>query len=295
VNKYRFIVQVRNQYPVRLLCRVLGVGKSGLYRWLSRGGAPTVKQAQDAVMIDTIRRAHVLTRGVYGYRRITAELREQGCVVNRKRIARLMSLAGLSGADRRRRAGKPRQAERQTPPAPDLVNRQFTADAPDQLWVADATYLRTWEGWLYLAVVVDAFSRKVVGWSISDRFTSELVIDAFGMAAHRRQPVAGQVIHHSDRGCQYTSYAFGSRLRDSGVLASMGSVADAYDNAMAETFFATIKTELVYRRSWPTRHELETEIFSYIEGFYNRVRRHSALGYVSPERYEYHHAVSLAA
>lgn len=296
MNKYRFIVQAKQMHPVRLLCRVLQVSKSGFYQWMQLGDKSCQREIADQQMIKRVAQAHADSRGIYGYRRVTVELRDQGCVVNHKRIARLMRIAGLSGVDKRRRPGKTRIRERSVAPAPDLVKREFTASTPNRLWVADATYLRTWEGWTYLAVVIDAYSRKVVGWSMSDRFTSELVIDAFGMAIHQRKPSAGQLVHHSDRGCQYTSYAFGRHLRKSGVLASMGSVADAFDNAMAETFFATLKTELVYRRSWPTRHELETETFSYIEGFYNRKRRHSSLGYQSPTTYEdQHHAAPTAA
>lgn len=209
-----------------------------------------------------------------------------------KGVARLMKLAGLCGVDRRRKPGKHRP-ERKAVPAPDRVKRDFSAGAPNQLWVADGTYLRTWEGWLFLAVVIDAFSRKVVGYAMADTFTSELVIDVVGQAIHRRRPVPGQLIHHSDRGTQYVSYAFGGYLCESGVLASMGSVGDSYDNAMAEAFFATLKAELVYRRSWPSRHELEIEVFSYIEGFYNRTRRHSRLGYMSPDRFEQQAATTV--
>lgn len=294
MTRYRFIAQARKSYPVRLLCRVLRVSHSGFYDWQQRGEAPTAKQHDDARVTELIRAAHTASRGTYGARRVTAELCADGHQINRKRVARLLRLAGLCGVHRRR-VGKRGRPERQAAPAPDLVRREFTAPAPDRLWVADATYLRTWEGWLYLAVVVDAFSRQVVGWSMSDAFTSELVIDAFGMAIHRRQPTQGQLIHHSDRGCQYTSYTFGRRLRESGVLASMGSVADAFDNAPAETFFATLKTELVYRRSWPTRHELEVEVFSYIEGFYNQRRRHSRLDYLSPMQYEARYWSSIPA
>jgi transposase InsO family protein len=196
---------------------------------------------------------------------------------NRKAVARLVRLAGIEGAHRRRR-GKPRRKAATMATAPDLVRRQFTATAPNRLWVADISYLRTWEGFLYLAVVVDAYSRRVVGWAMADHLRTELILDAVGMAIQHQRPARDQVIHHSDRGTQYTSFEFGRTLRSCGILASLGSVADCYDNAMAETFFAALKTELIYTRAWPSRHELEMEVFSYIEGFYNPRRRHSRLG-----------------
>ncbi|MGY2004630.1 IS3 family transposase [Blastococcus sp. SYSU DS1024] len=223
-------------------------------------------------------------RRVYGVRRLTAEIRSRGHAWNRKRVARLMRVAGIEGIHRRRR-GKYGRRSASTATADDLVERNFTAPVPDQLWVADITYLRTWEGFLYLAVVVDACSRRVVGWAMADHLRTELVLDAVGMALFTRRPAPG-LVHHSDRGSQYTSYDFGKTLRTSGLLASMGRVGSAYDNAMAESFFATLKAELVYRRAWPTRHELEMEVFSYIEGFYNTRRRHSRLDNVSPADFE---------
>jgi putative transposase len=176
------------------------------------------------------------------------------------------------------------QTER-TPPAPDLVKRNFTPEAPDRLWVSDITYVRTWEGWLYLSFVLDTYSRRVVGWSMSNNLRTELVLDAVNMAIYTRRPSAG-LIHHSDRGSQYTSVEFGSRLREAGLLPSMGSVADAYDNSMAESFVSTLKRELIHRHSWPSRQTARMAIFEYIEGFYNTHRRHSALGHLSPSEYE---------
>jgi transposase InsO family protein len=191
-----------------------------------------------------------------------------------------MTVAGIEGIHRRRH-GKKRSRIGAGSVAPDLVGRQFLAQRPDQLWVTDISYLRTWEGFLYLAVVVDACTRRVVGWAMADHLRRELVLDALGMALHQRKPTAG-LIHHSDHGVQYTSIDFGRTLRTSGVVASMGSIGDAFDNAMAESFFATLKEEMIYRRAWPTRHEIEMEVFSFIEGFYNPLRRHSRLGNLSP-------------
>ncbi|MGY1673858.1 IS3 family transposase, partial [Geodermatophilus sp. SYSU D00710] len=196
----------------------------------------------------------------------------------------LMSLGGIEGIHRRRR-GKYGRRTHSTATAADLVERNFAAAAPDRLWVADITYLRSWEGFLYLAVVVDACTRRVVGWAMADHLRTELVLDAVGMALFARKPAPG-LVHHSDRGSQYTAYEFGKTLRSSGLLASMGRVGSAFDNAMAESFFATLKAELVYRRAWPTRHELEMEVFSYIEGFYNPRRRHSRLDNLSPADFE---------
>ncbi|GIJ06785.1 IS3 family transposase [Spirilliplanes yamanashiensis] len=286
---YRFIAAEKTTYPVRLLCHVLGVGHSAFYAWLG-GGRDRAEQRvrDDQARAAAARQAWAEHRCVYGARRLTAELHERGHRWNRKAVARLMRLAGIEGAHRRRR-GKPRRRAVATATAPDLVQRRFTATAPDRLWVADISYLRTWEGFLYLAVVVDAFSRRVVGWAMADHLRTELILDAVGMAIQARRPARDQLIHHSDRGTQYTSFEFGRTLRSCGVLASMGSVADCFDNALAETFFATLKTELVYTRSWPTRHELEMEVFSYIEGFYNPRRRHSRLGNVSPATYETRH------
>jgi putative transposase len=195
-----------------------------------------------------------------------------------------MTVADIEGIHRRRH-GKKRRRIAAGSVAPDLVKRQFVADGPDQPWVADISYLRTWEGFLYLAVVIDACTRRVVGWAMADHLHHELVLDALGMALHQRKPVAG-LIHHRDHGVQYTSIEFGRTLRTSSVVASMGSIGDAFDNAMAESFFATLKEEMIYRRAWPTRHELEIEVFSFIEGFYNPLRRHSRLGNLSPAAYE---------
>ena len=228
---------------------------------------------------------HRENRGVYGSRRVTAELRiGEGVVLSRKRVQRLMRAAGLSGLVARKR-GRTTIGVPGVRVADDLVERRFRPEAPDVLWVADITYLRTWEGWVYLAAVQDAYSRRIVGWSMADHMRAELVVDALEMALHRRRPNPG-LIHHSDQGSQFVSLAFGQKARDAGIAISMGSKGCAYDNAVAESFFATLKKELVHRRSWPTRRELISEVFEFVEGFYNTTRRHSTLGYLSPAQFE---------
>jgi putative transposase len=279
-----FIAAEKTTYGVRRLCRVFAISPTTFYAWARRHGGPTDAELADAYAINDLHDAWVEHRRTYGARRLTAEILDRGRPWNRKRVARLMRLGAIEGVHRRRR-GKYGKKAGSTATAPDMVNRQFTAQRPDQLWVADITYLRSWEGFVYLAVVVDAFSRKVVGWAMADHLRTELVLDAVGMAIHTRHPDPG-LVHHTDRGSQYTSYEFGKALRSSGLLASMGRVGSAYDNAMAESVFATLKTELVYRQSWPTRHQLEMEVFSYLEGFYNTRRRHSRLGNLSPTNYE---------
>ena len=279
-----FIAAEKTVYGVRRLCRVCGISRTSFYSWAARSGGPTAAELDDAYAIQAARKAWVEHRRIYGARRLTAEVRDRGHGWNRKRVARLMRLGSIEGVHRRRR-GKYGRRSVSTATAPDRVERDFTATAPNQLWVADISYLRSWEGFVYLAVVVDAFSRKVVGWAMADHLRTELVLDAVGMAITTRKPPAGTV-HHTDRGSQYTSYEFGKALRASGLLASMGRIGSAFDNAMAESVFSTLKTELIYRRSWPTRHELEMEVFSYLEGFYNTRRRHSRLGNLSPTDYE---------
>jgi putative transposase len=215
---------------------------------------------------------------------VQAELRlGEGIRVSRKRVQRLMRRAGLSGLVSRKR-GRTTIRVPGVRVADDLVERRFRPAAPDVLWVADITYLRTWEGWVYLAIQ-DAFSRRIVGWSMADHMRAELVLDALQMALHRRNPGPG-LVHHSDQGSQFVSLAFGQKARDAGIAVSMGSKGCAYDNAVAESFFATLKKELVHRRSWPIRRELIGEVFEFVAGFYNTTRRHSTLGYLSPAQFE---------
>src|SRR5436190_5505087 len=270
-------------FPVAVMCRVLKVSRTGFYNWERR--APSDRALQDAWLTEKVKHLHEQSRGVYGTPRIHAELRlEHDIRVGKKRVARLMKAAGISGV-------RPRKRWRTTiripgiTPASDLVERQFSPDRPNVLWVADITYLRTGEGWLYLAAVQDAYSRQIVGWSMATHMRASLVVDALKMALSRRRPGPG-LIHHSDQGGQYVSLAFGRAARDAGIAVSMGSRGDVYDNAVAETFFATLKKELVNRRSWPSRLELQSAVFEYIEAFYNRQRRHSTLGMLSPNTYE---------
>lgn len=282
---YGFVQAQKANHRVNVMCRVLKVSTSGFYDW--RGRPSSARAQADALLSEKIARIHTDSRETYGAPRIHFELRTLGVRCARKRVARLMREAGLFGCGGRRRKIRTtlRSRNERTPPAPDLVKRNFTPEAPDRLWVADITYVRTWEGWLYLSFVLDAYSRKIVGWSMSNHLKTELVVDAVNMAIYNRRPAPG-LIHHSDRGSQYTSVEFGSRLKEEGLLPSMGSVADAYDNSMAESFVSTLKRELIHRHSWPNRQMARTAIFEYIEGFYNTRRRHSALGNLSPREYE---------
>jgi putative transposase len=283
VSVYRFVSAEKARTPVSLACRWLGVSRSGYYEWATR--APSQRALTDAWLTERIRAIHKAHRGVYGAPRIHADLRlAHGVRVSRRRVERLMRAAGISGLVRRKR-GRTTISVPGIRVADDLVERRFRPDVPNVLWIADVTYLRTWEGWLYLAAVQDAYSRRIVGWSMADHMRSELVVDALQMAVSRRRPAPG-LIHHSDQGSQYVSLAFGQAARDAGIARSMGSTGDCYDNAVAESFFATLKKELVHRRSWPTRRELTSDVFEYLEAFYNRVRRHSTLGYLSPVDYE---------
>jgi putative transposase len=280
---FRLIEAEKAQHPVSLLCSVLGVTRAGYYAWRQRG--PSRRALDDAELASLIRRVFVESLETYGAPRIHAELRAaHGIRVGRKRVARLMRLLELEGVSRRGKRRRTTIPDPAAAPAPDLVGRRFTAARPNELWLADI-YLPTREGWLFLAVVLDAYSRRIVGWSMRDDLKAELVLDALGMAVTRRKPPAG-VVHHSDRGSQYTSLAFGTTLRESGLVASMGRRGDAYDNAACENVISTIKNELIKRRSWTSRDQARLAVFSYIEAFYNPRRRHSALGYQNPIDYQ---------
>jgi putative transposase len=283
VTCYRIVLAEKARTPVSVACELLGVSTSGFYAWASR--APSDRELSDAWLLERIKQIHAENREVYGSRRVTAELRlGEGIAVSCKRVQRLMRQAGLSGLVARKR-GRTTIRVPGVRVADDLVERRFRPAAADVLWVADITYLRTWEGWVYLAAVQDAYSRRIVGWSMADHMRSELVVDALQMGLHRRRPAPG-LIHHSDQGSQFVSLAFGQKARDAGIAVSMGSKGCAYDNAVAESFFATLKKELVHRRCWPTRRELISEVFEFVEGFYNTTRRHSTLGYLSPAQFE---------
>ncbi len=271
--------------PVATMCRVLGVSTNGYYAWLKR--RPSQRSGEDAVLVERIRWIHLRSRGSYGAPRIHAELCDEGVRVGHKQVARLMEAAGLQGVSRRR---SPRTTLREVGarPAPDLVERDFAVAGPNRLWVADITYLSTWSGLLFLAVVVDAWSRRVVGWAMATHLRTELVLEALEMAIRQRHPAG--VIHHSDQGSQYTSIAFGKRCREAGVRPSMGSVADCFDNALCESFFATLGCELLDRHRFRSQKEALGAVFEFIEGWYNPHRRHSSLDYASPTRYEMVHA-----
>jgi putative transposase len=281
---YRLIAEEKPHHAVSRLTRVLGVSRAGFYAWQKR--PPSKRARSDGALSKRIREIHAGTDGIYGAPRIHAELAdEDGIRVGRKRVARLMREAGIEGVSRRRFRVGTTTSGGEAPAAPDLVERDFAATRPDQLWFADITYVPTWQGWLYLAAVIDACSRYCVGWSMRDDLKADLVYDALGMAVTRRKPDA-DLIHHSDRGSQYRSLVFGKLLAESGVLPSMGSRGDAYDNAAMESFMASIKTELINRRRFKTKDEARSAIFHYIEVFYNPRRRHKGLGQKSPAVYE---------
>jgi transposase InsO family protein len=282
VSRYRFIQAEQASYPIAMLCRVLGVARSGYYAWLTRPGS--ARQHANLRLTEQIRLIHADSRQTYGSPRVHAALCRAGVRCGRKRVARLMRQAALVGCRLRRRTRTTR-AEPTHQPAPNLVGRQFTVEQLDQLWVGDITYIPTWEGWLYLAVLVDACSRRVVGWAMAEHLGGELTRDALAMALARRRP-ATDLVHHSDRGSQYTATAYQALLTQHGVAASMSRAGDCYDNALAESFMATLKTELIDRQPWPTRRAARRAIFDWIEGFYNRRRLHSALGYQSPAAFE---------
>lgn len=278
-------------FPIAAMARVLGVSTAGYYAWRDR--PPSTHAQADAALLTRVRTIHATSRRLYGAPRVHAQLRTDGGRHGRKRIARLMRVAGLVGACHRGSGPTTTRRDQDARPAPDLVDRKFTAKAPNELWVADITFVPTAVGFLYLAVVLDACSRRIVGWSMANHLRTELVLDALEMAVEQRRP--HDVIHHSDQGSQYTSLAFGGRCREVGVRPSMGSVGDAYDNAMCESFFSTLECELLSRRKFASQAEAKVACFSYIEGFYNPVRLHSAIGYQSPIRYEQLIAQELAA
>ena len=280
---FRFIAAKKAEHSIKIMCRVLEVSRSGFHAWTAR--APSARVVADQVLTARIAEIHADSRKTYGSPRVHAELRlEDGVRVGRKRVERLMRRAGLSGQVKRRR-GKTTIRVQGVRTAPDLVERDFDPTTINRLWCADITYIRTWEGWLYLASVMDCYSRRIVGWAIADHLRAELVVDALAMAVARRRPDAG-LVHHSDQGSQYTSLVFTRRCRSVGIDVSMGSRGDCFDNAVLESFHATIKKDLIHRRSWPTKTATRTAVFDYIEAFYNRRRRHSKLGMLSPADFE---------
>jgi putative transposase len=268
-------------HEIAIMCRVLDVSASGYWAWKKR--PLSEREKTDRALEAEIGEIHRWSRGTYGVPRMHAELRARGKRVGRKRVARLMGRLGLQGVTRRKGTFTTVR-ERDARPAPDLVDRNFVVPGPDQLWVADITYIPTWAGFLYLAVVIDAWSRRAVGWAMETHLRTELVLQALEMALYQRRPSG--VIHHSDQGSQYTSIAFGKRCQEAGVRPSMGSVGDAYDNSMCESFFATLECELLDRNRFRTQVEARMAVFRFIEGWYNPHRRHSALAYRSPIDFE---------
>lgn len=281
MSLYRFIAAEKANHSISLMCRLLGVSRSGFHAWQRR--PPSDRALGDARLGERIAAVHRESRGTYGARRVHAALRQQGIRIGRKRVERLMRAQRLSGAVPRKRA-KTTIRVPGVRPAGDLVGRDFAPSAPNQLWVADIKYIPTAAGWLYLAAVVDCFSRRVVGWSMRDDLRAELVVDALEMAVTRRRPKPG-LIHHSDQGKQYVSLLFGERCREADIDISIGSTS-AYDNAVAESFFASLTKDLLHRQQLRNRAEARTAVFDYIETFYNRLRLHSTLDYLSPVDYE---------
>lgn len=280
--KFALIDQAKEQFPVHRLCGVLGVSASGYFAWKDRPACR--RQRDDLVLLAHARSSFALSNGTYGSPRMTRELQDNGFAVGRRRTARLMRENDLK-ARQKRRFKRTTSSEHSWPVAPNIIDQDFAADGPNQKWGVDISYVWTREGWLYLAVVIDLFSRRVVGWAVGDRLHRRLAIAALQTALTMRRPPEG-LIHHSDRGSQYCSIDYQAVLRSHGIRISMSGKGNCYDNAMVETFFKTLKSELVWRTTFFTRAEAERDIARYIDGFYNPVRRHSALDYLSPAQFE---------
>lgn len=287
MSRYRFIQAHRGCWPVAVMCRALEVSTSGFYDWRSRG--PSRREQADWRLANLVELIHEHSGGVYGVPRVHAALRRKGVRVGAKRVARLMRRRGLEGVGGRKKRPTTTRRDPTARPAPDLVGRDFTASGPDQLWCADISYVNTEEGWLYLAAIVDAFSRRVVGWSMADHLRSQLAVNALNMAVARRRPADG-LIHHSDQGIQYTASAYQTVLKQANITPSMGAVGSALDNALAESFLGALKVELIDRYTWPSRQAARTAIFHWMEHTYNRQRLHSALDYAPPVEYELAHS-----
>lgn len=289
--RFSFIA-AEKAFPVTVMCDVLGVSCSGFYAWRSR--TPSRRAREDQQLAVEVRSIHAESRRRYGSPRVHADLHEKGRRTSRKRIARLMREQGLQ-ARQKRRFRVTTDSTHAMPVAANILDRRFETRAPDTVWATDITYLWTNEGWLYLAVILDLFSRRVVGWALSDRMTRQRTLDALDMALARRSPPAG-LIHHSDRGSQYASHDYRRALDAHGIVCSMSRRGNCWDNAVAESFFSTLKVELVYETAWRTRDEARAEVFEYLEVFYNGQRRHSSLGYLSPIAFErLHRQEKLAA
>jgi len=280
--RFQLIDAAKKEFPVQRMCKVLSVSQSGYFAWKDRPACR--RQRDDMVLLAHVRSAFSLSNETYGSPRMTRELQDQGLRVGRRRTARLMRENGLR-ARQKRRFKRTTDSLHAFPVAPNLIDQDFSADRPDEKWGADISYVWTREGWLYLAVVIDLFARRVVGWAVSDRLHTELALEALRKALAIRRPEAG-LIHHSDRGSQYCSIDYQAELKRHGLLISMSGKGNCFDNAMVETFFKTLKSELVWRTVFQTRAEARQSIGRYIDGFYNPVRRHSALDFVSPAQFE---------
>jgi transposase InsO family protein len=280
--KFQFIQDHREYFPVRLMCRVLDASSSGFYDWLRRPESP--RAAEDRALVAKIQAVHSESRQTYGSPRVHASLKAQGYRIGRKRIARLMRENDIR-AKTKRKFRVTTDSRHDHPVAPNLLDRQFTVEAPNTVWLADLSYIWTREGWLYLAVVLDLFSRQVVGWAMDEEMPQELTLAALDMALKRRRPLPG-LMHHSDRGSQYAAGAYQKQLAEHGIVCSMSRKGNCWDNAPMESFFHTLKTELVHHRDYQTRDEARHDIFEFVEVFYNRQRSHSTLGYLSPVQFE---------
>ena len=280
--RFSFILAEKARHAVSQMCRVLRVGRSGFYAWCERPVAE--RKQRDAELANKIRVLHAESKGTYGTPRIKRDLAEAGVAVGRKRVARLMRDQGIAGRHKRR-FRKTTDSAHALPVAKNLLARDFSPAAPNQVWAADITYVRTWEGWSYLAVVMDLYSRRIVGWALADNMRTDLVLEALRRGIAVRRPGPG-LVHHSDRGSQYASELYRTDLAQHGIVQSMSRKGNCWDNAVVESFFSTLKEELIYRHTWPTRSRVREAITEYIDGFYNRRRRHSTLGQVSPINYE---------
>jgi putative transposase len=288
----RYVDEHRERFGVEPICRILGVSVSAYYQ--RRSGGRSARAVEDERLLSRIRELHAANYYAYGYRRMWKALRRAGEEVPRCRVQRLMRTAGIQGAKRRGKPWRTTRPDSQAARRPDLVQRDFSATSPNELWVADISYLRCWQGLVFFAFVLDAYSRMIVGWQLAAHMRTNLVLDALRMALHRRGPGADvELIHHSDRGSQYTSIDYTQTLADHQLLASVGSVGDAYDNALAESFVDSFKTELIADRVWQTRSQLELAVVEYI-GWYNTARLHESLGDLPPAEYEQEHALREA-
>lgn len=280
--RFALIDEAKDAFPVHRMCQVLGVSQSGYFAWKRR--IASKRQREDMILLAHVRSAFAQSNGTYGSPRMTRELQDDGFAIGRRRTARLMRTNGLE-ARQKRRFKRTTDSQHAWPVAPNIIAQDFAAAGPDEKWGVDISYCWTREGWLYLAVVIDLFSRRIIGWAVSDRLHRRLALSALRKALAIRRPSEG-LIHHSDRGSQYCSIDYQAELHRHGIRISMSGKGNCYDNAMVETFFKTLKSEMVWRTTFYTRYQAEQAIAHYIDGFYNPVRRHSALNYLSPAQFE---------